>query len=84
MTSPGPDTKEKHDHAGPWWAIGVALVALILATYAQLAVTQHQFNVIYDRVGEIRREMECERGEILVTDHEGDEYCLEAERENDK
>ncbi len=70
---------KQHDHVGPWWAIGAVLVVLGLAAYGQVLLHQHQFEVIYDRVGEIRRELECERGQILVADHEGDEYCLDPE-----
>lgn len=66
-----------HNHVGPWWGIGVVLVALILCAYGRLMLTTHQFDVIYDRVGTIQRELECaDAGEVLVADHEGDEYCL--------
>ena len=70
---------KEHNHGGPWWAIGAALVVLAFVVYGQLMLYAHQFDVIYDRVGDIRRELECERSEVLVTDHEGDEYCLDAE-----
>lgn len=69
--------EERHDHGGPWVMIGVAIALLFAGWYLALMLSQHQFDVIYDRVGGIQRQLECLPTEKLVTDHEGNEYCLE-------
>lgn len=68
---------KRHDHVGPWWLIGVALLLLFVGWYTVLFVNQQQFSVIYDRVGAIQRQLECPPTELLVADHEGTEYCFE-------
>jgi hypothetical protein len=70
---------KRHDHNGPWGAIFAALMLLVLGFYLVLALGQHQFKVIYDRVGEIQRQLECWPAEVLVTDQEGNEYCFDVE-----
>lgn len=66
-----------HDHIGPWWGIGIALVFLCVGLYTGMVVNNHRLNVIYDRVGVIQRQLECPPTELLVRDHEGNEYCFE-------
>ncbi len=72
---------DKHDHLGPWWGIGIALIAMLVVGYILFLTVQHQFEVIYDRVGEMQRQLECPPGELLVTDQDGVEYCIVEEVE---
>jgi hypothetical protein len=66
-----------HDHVGAWWLIGIVLVGIFLFAYITFFVQMHQFDVIYDRVGDIQRQLECPPGETFVVDHEGEEYCVD-------
>jgi hypothetical protein len=67
---------KRHNHAGPWYLIGVVLGALVIGVYTLAFVLNHRIDVIYDRVGEIQRQLECPPTELLVSDHEGNEYCF--------
>lgn len=67
----------QHDHTGPWAAIFVAVILLSLTIYGFTMVSQHQLDVIYDRVGAIQRQLECSSADTFVTDQEGNEYCLD-------
>lgn len=73
--------EKRHDHVGPWWGIGVPLALVIVVWYLTFMIGQHQFDVIYDRVGEMRRQLDCPPGELYVTDHDGVEYCLNPSEE---
>ncbi len=73
-----------HDHNGLAAAIVIAALLVFLAWYGLLFATQHRFDVIYDRVGDIQRQLECSPSETLVADHEGNEYCVDtSERSTD-
>lgn len=69
----------EHDHHGPWFGIGIAIVLLFAAWYAAFMGTQHQLSVIYDRVAAVQRQLECAPTETFVTDDEGNEYCFAPE-----
>lgn len=71
------DMDKQHDHVGPWWGIAIALAVIIVLSYVFLMMEQHQFDVIYDRVGEMQRQMDCWPDKLLVADHDGNEYCFE-------
>ena len=75
MTEP----TDEHDHDGAWCAIFLGIVLLFLFAFGTFLVQAHQFDVIYDRVGEMQRQLECPLGELLVIDHDGIEYCLDPE-----
>ena len=68
---------ENHDHGGPWLLITAVAVLLGAWTSAMMMLHAHQFAVIYDRVAEIQREMECEPPEVFLTDQDGNEFCVE-------
>lgn len=66
----------EHSHTGIETAIILVLGLICLGIFGSFLGQQYQFDVIYDRVGEIQRQLECSPGELLVTDHDGVEYCL--------
>lgn len=68
---------EGHEHNGLVAAIAITALLISLAWYGLGLATQHRFDVIYDRVGDIQRQLECPPTETLVTDNEGEEYCVD-------
>ncbi len=72
-----------HDHDNAWTGIFVAIVLVCGLAIGTLIGQQHQFQVIYDRVGEMQRQLECPPGELLVADHDGVEYCLDPAEESE-
>jgi hypothetical protein len=55
----------------------VFLAALVLAWYSILMLHAYQFDIIYDRVGDMQQQLECPPTEAYVTDLDGNEYCVD-------
>ncbi|KKM25871.1 hypothetical protein LCGC14_1590540 [marine sediment metagenome] len=75
MTEP----TDSHDYEGAWYAIFLVFAVLFTFTIGTFMLQDYQIDVIYDRVGEMQRQLDCPPGELLVADHDGVEYCLASE-----
>ena len=73
MTAP----TDGHEHA--MYDVGIVIVFILLfvglVTLAE--VNNARLDIIYDRVGEMQRQLECPPSELIVTDNDGVEYCLD-------
>lgn len=74
--------RDGHSHNAAWGTLSLIVLALCSGLFGMFVGNQHQFDVIYERVGEIQRELDCPPGETFVTDQDGIEYCLEVNEED--
>ena len=65
-----------HSHDGTEIVLLLIIVLGCLGLFGVFMGSQYQFDVIYDRVGEMQRQLECPPEEVFVTDQDGIEYCL--------
>ena len=68
---------KEHDHAGPWWGIGVAVLGLLLLWMLVFAHDDYHIDTIYDQVAEIELRIACAAPAELFYDVDGNEVCLE-------
>lgn len=79
MTEP----TDGHSHDSAWGTTTGVFIGMAILIAGAFIGQQHQFDVIYDRVGEMQRQLECPPGELLVTDHDDVEYCLAPEEDSE-
>ena len=62
---------KEHDHIGPWWGIGAAIVVSFALLFTIIILQAEGLSSLGDRVDEVEQRIECVAPETLFFDPDG-------------